>query len=96
MNENTKKALSQKNGKTNELYVMEVRNAVGKEYKKEDEIAILRKAVDYLFTLISRLHSGEINNEEFAEYNARIEQLKRDIKTKYPIENTDKKGEVLS
>ena len=86
MTEETKKALAQKNGKINELYIQNVREAVDEEYKKADEIAILRKAVAYLFTLIASLHEGEIDNAEFAEYNAKIEQLKSEKKTELGIE----------
>lgn len=78
-------ALVNKNEKTDKLYVQEVRKEVSKKYDKADEIAILRKAVSYLFELIATLHAGEINNAEFAEYNAKIEQLKSEIKTELGI-----------
>lgn len=86
MNKSTIVALAQKNKKTEELYIQEVRKEVSKEYDKADELAILRKAVSYLFELIATLHAGEINNAEFAEYNSKIEQLKSEIKTKLGIE----------
>lgn len=81
MDENTKRKLVDKNEKTNELYVQEVRKVVSEEYHEADEIAILRKAVSYLFELIATLHAGDINNAEFAKYNAEIEAIKSGIKS---------------
>lgn len=74
--------LSEKCGYTNDLYHDKVKKRVGKKYKHPvEEIAILRKAVAYLFELIGELHSGEINNTEFAEYNAIVEQIKAEVKS---------------
>ena len=46
----------------------------------EDEVAILRKSVAYLFELMSKFHLGELNNAEFAEYNAKVEEIKASAK----------------
>lgn len=81
MDKKIQQELTQKNGLTNELYVQEVRKAVGDEYYKEDELAIHRKAIAYLFEQFATFHAGEIDNAEFAKYNAKIEQLKSNVKT---------------
>ena len=83
MDDKTKLGLARKNGKIEDLYVQSVRKEVAKKFSKDDEIAILRKAVAYLFELISKLHSGGIDNEEFAIYYAVIEQIKSVERSKY-------------
>lgn len=74
MNEATQKRLADKNGLTNELYVQEVRKEVRKQFDPSDETAILRKAVAILF-----LHPEELNNSEFMEYNAIVEEIKAEF-----------------
>ena len=81
MNEKIKLDLVRKNDKLNALYTERVRKAVDKEFKLADEVAILRKSMAYLFELISHLHEGEIDNEEFAKYHLEIEKIKSEIKT---------------
>ncbi len=80
MNEKTILDLVRKNDKLEAYYAQKVRKAVDKEYKLADEVAILRKAVAYLFEIISNLHKGEIDNEEFAKYHSEIENIKSKIK----------------
>ena len=68
-------------GYSEERYTDKVKEGVKKKYPHpEEEIAILRKAVAYLFELISKLHEGEIDNAEFAKYNAIVEQIKAEAK----------------
>ena len=43
---------------------------------KDEQIAVLRKAVAYLFELIGTLHEGEINNAEFVAYHESVEAIK--------------------
>lgn len=80
LTENEKNKLANDCGYSKERYTDNVREGVKKEFTLEDEIAILRKAVAYLFELISKLHEGELNNAEFAEYNAIVEQIKAEAK----------------
>lgn len=81
MTEQEKNKLAKLCGYSEERYTDKVKEGVKEKYPhSEDEIAILRKAVAYLFELISSLHSGEINNAEFAEYNAIVEQIKSEAK----------------
>lgn len=68
------------NGFEKERYEDKVRAAVRDEMFPEDEIAILRKAVAKLFQLVSYLHPDEINNAEFAEYNALVENIKKNVR----------------
>lgn len=91
---NRQRQLAERNGALEELYVQDVRDGVSKIYDTEDELAILRKAVSYLFELIATLHAGEINNAEFAEYNAKIEQLKNNVKAELGIKQNTTEGEV--
>lgn len=73
----TKNALAKANGLEAERRVEIIREGVRKEFPSvADEVAILRKAVAYLFEIISILHEGELDNAEFAEYNALVEQIK--------------------
>ena len=65
-----------------------IREDVREKHESHDELAILRKAVAYLFELISTLHEGEINNEEFAKYHAEIEAIKKNV-TEAMYENTE-------
>jgi hypothetical protein len=68
------------NGLEKERYEDRVRASVRDEMFPEDEIAILRKSVALLFDIISLLHSEEINNAEFKEYNDRIEAIKKEMR----------------
>ena len=73
----TKNALAKANGFENERKVELIREGVRKNFPSvSDEVAILRKAVAYLFDLIATLHEGELDNAEFAEYNALVEAIK--------------------
>ena len=65
-----------------------IREDVREKHESHDELAILRKAVAYLFELIATLHEGEIDNEEFAKYNAGIEAIKKNI-TEAMYEDTE-------
>ena len=78
--EEIKRVLNEQNGHSKEYYEDKVRAAVREEMFPEDEIAILRKAVAKLFQLVSYLHPDEINNAEFAEYNALVENIKKNVK----------------
>jgi hypothetical protein len=68
------------NGFEKDRYEDKVKEAVRKELTPDEEIAILRKSVALLFEIISLLHSEEINNAEFKEYNNRIEAIKKEIR----------------
>lgn len=81
IDKNRQRQLAEHNGALEELYIQEVRDGVSEIYDPDDEIAILRKAVSYIFDLIATLHAGEINNTEFAKYNAEIEAIKSGIKS---------------
>lgn len=76
-----KNSIAQKNGLTKERFVESVRSDIRNELKlsTDDEIAILRKAVALLFDIVSTLHP-EVNNAEFAEYNALVEEIKSSAK----------------
>ena len=79
--EKTKNALAKANGFEAERRIEIIREKVRKKYPTvSDEVAILRKAVAYLFDLIATLHEGELDNAEFAEYNALVEAVKIDAK----------------
>lgn len=43
---------------------------------KDEQIAVLRKAVAYLFKLIGELHEGELDNAEFMAYHESVETIK--------------------
>ena len=77
MTEELKIKLAKLNGLSQELYEDNVKADVRKEMSADEELAILRKAVAKLFEVVSMLHHDEINNEEFAEYNALIESIKQ-------------------
>jgi len=94
IDKNRQRQMAEHNGALEELYVQDVRDGVSKIYDPDDERAILRKAVAYLFELIGTLHEGEINNAEFAEYNAKIEQLKSEIKTELGIAHNSEEKEL--
>ena len=68
------------NGFEKERYEDKVKEAVRKEMAPDEELAILRKSVALLFDIISLLHSEEINNAEFKEYNDRIEAIKKEMR----------------
>ena len=72
-----KNALAKANGLEAERRVEIIREEVRKEFPSlADEVAILRKAVAYLFEIISILHEGELDNSEFSEYNKIVEAIK--------------------
>lgn len=73
---NEKNKLSQLCEYTEERYTDLVKEGAKEAYPfLEDEIAILRKAVAYLFSKY-----GEDGEAEFAEYNAAIEAIKTKAK----------------
>ncbi len=80
MTKQEKNKLAQLCGYSEDRYTDIVKEDIKKEYILEDEIAILRKSISYLFELISKLHDGEIDNAEFAEYHAFVEQIKANAK----------------
>lgn len=81
VSEKLKNAIAKANGLDESRKVEIIRTNIRKEFPhSDDEIALLRKAIAYLFELISNLHEGELNNKEFAEYNALVEQIKIDAK----------------
>lgn len=74
-------ALNKANALEEKYKTQKIRKGVRKKYPNaSDELAILRKAVAILFEVVSVLHSGQINNAEFAEYNAIVEQIKTEVK----------------
>lgn len=78
--EDKKDKLAKINGLDKERYEDKVRASVREELFPEDEIAILRKAVAKLFDLVASLHPDEIDNAEFAEYNALVENIKKNAR----------------
>ena len=91
MDINTQIKLSQKNNKINQLYIQKIRQAVNSEYQKEDELAIHRKAIADLYTILQKLCNTLHTNAEFDKYNKQIEQFKQDFKIQLNIQ--DKKEE---
>ena len=81
VSEKMKNALAVANGFDEDRKTELIRERVRKQFPHpDDEIAMLRKAVTYLFDLIATLHEGELDNAEFAEYHALVEQIKADVK----------------
>lgn len=79
--ENEKNRLAMLNSLQKDRYADIVKENVKKKYLHPDEeLAILRKAVAYLFSLVGTLHDGEIHDSEFAEYMAYVEQCKAEAK----------------
>ena len=76
--EEIKRVLNDRNGHSKEYYEDRVKAAVRKEMLPEDEIAILRKAVAKLFTLVATLHPDEVTHEEFDEYFNLVEKIKEE------------------
>ena len=76
MTEAMKNKLAKANGLSQERYEDLVKEDVRKEMSADEELAILRKAVARLFDIVATLHP-EIDNAEFAEYNALIEAIKQ-------------------
>jgi hypothetical protein len=58
--------LAKKNGRFNELYEHEIISRIRKKYSLNQELAILRQR--------------DSKPEEFAEYNAFVEQIKSDVR----------------
>ena len=73
--------LAQKNRTVDEeswqgLRSREIVKRIRKKRSESEELAVLRKAVACLFEVVSKLHAGEIANEEFMTYHAEIEAIK--------------------
>ena len=84
MTEQEKNKLAKLCGYSEERYTDKVKEGVKEKYPHpEEEIAVLRKAVAHLFDIISTLHSGEVNNEEFAEYHNLVENIKAESRKVY-------------
>ena len=90
MTEGKKDKLAKLNGLDKERYEDRVRASVRKEMFPEDEIAIHRKAIvelasmiDELIDIIAILHPEEmvkLDLSEFMIYNDRIEAIKKEIR----------------
>lgn len=76
MTKNEKNKLAKLCGLVDERYTDMVKEDVKKEYRLEDEIAILRK----LLASILELHKGEIDDIEFTKYHTFVEQIKASAK----------------
>lgn len=78
MKDERKDLLVKMNDLEKPMYEDRVRTAVRKQMFPEDEIAILRKAVAKLFTLVATLHPDEVTHEEFDEYFNLVEKIKEE------------------
>lgn len=74
--------LAKLNGMEEILKKQEILREIRPEMSVNDELAILRKAVAYLFEIIELLHTGEISNEEFKAHHEYIERIKAAVKSK--------------
>lgn len=74
--ESRKDGAAKINGLEKERYEDKVRAAVGEVMFPEDELAIHRKAIAYLFEIVATLHPDKVRHEEFEVYNALIESIK--------------------
>lgn len=85
--------LAKKNGKLKQLYHRDIRKAIKKKKRMEDELAITRKMLKRVFELVVELHGSEVSDaviEEFKEYFDSVEQIKIDLKEELGLnENTD-------
>lgn len=81
VDEKMKKALIEANGFQKKVETQNIREGVRAVIPHvDDEIAIHRHAIAYLFDIISNLHSGELDNTEFASYNSLVESIKSQVK----------------
>lgn len=74
------KRLANLNGLEEPLRKTKIVKGIRKKMSVNDELAILRKAVAYLFEIIAKLHDGELSNEEFKQYNEHVESIKALVK----------------
>ena len=72
--------LAKLNGLEEPLRKTKIVKGIRQQMSPNDELAILRKAVAYLFEIIATLHEGEISNEEFKKYNEYAEGVKALVK----------------
>lgn len=61
------------------LRAHEIVKHIRKTRSESEELAVLRKAVACLFDVVSKLHEGEINNEEFKAYHSDVERIKAEV-----------------
>lgn len=74
-------ALAEKNGYSNELYVQRVRQGVKELHPdKSDEIALIRKELAFVKTILEQLIGQALPETEFTRYNKNVEALKTDVK----------------
>ena len=78
--------LARLNGLSEPLRKQEIVQGIRRKMSPNDELAILRKAVAYLFEIIETLHEGEISNDEFKQYNEYAEQVKALVKAEIESE----------
>ena len=78
--------LAKLNGLEEPLRKTEIVKGIRKQMSVNDELAILRKSVAYLFEVIAKLHTGEISNEEFKQYNEYAEKIKALVKAELESE----------
>lgn len=74
-------AMAKKNGLNEDMYVQLVRKKAGKKFPHySEEVAILRKEVAFLRTVIEQLLGQALPVTEFVDYNNTIEELKTESK----------------
>ena len=78
--------LAKMNGLEEPLRKTKIVKGIRKQMSANDELAVLRKAVAYLFKIIEQLHTGEISNEEFKQYNEYAEKVKALVKAELESE----------
>ena len=78
--------LAIRNELTEERYADNVKGRVqGEGIQIEDEVAIHRKAIAYLFKRIADRHEGELTAEEFEALDALIERIKSEERAELGI-----------
>lgn len=87
MTEKLKDFLAVENGLTEERYIEKIRKGVEVEYpNKADEIAHLRKEIDYLRSIIidyilpANNIQLELTDTEYTKYTIDVEEIKNDAK----------------
>ena len=81
MTEQIKNALAAENGLLEQRKTMLIREGAGEQYPvPADEIAILRKEVAYLRTVLESM-GIVLKHTEFVDYNNHINAIKTNVKT---------------
>lgn len=87
MDEKTKIDLVNKNNRKEKYRKQKTALEIGDNYSPSQEIGIIGDALEYLFNLVSELHTGVLPDEAFIKWRNKVAEIKNNVSTEIFINN---------